>query len=599
MGSNSYARELRRSQIMSVYGPGAIVDISGESFVVCSIDTWRREGMELCNLKRLSDQLGVNDLMQPISSQGFDAQTQPSVMLSRFPRWLFCPKCRLMKHWLFKDEQQLTLGNPPSCEGCSTALTPMRYVRICENGHLSDVEWNKWVHRNDDGGNNPHQCDGGKLYFTSSETARGAALGTKQVVCRGCGIKKDAKLYEDGKCMLGCQPWEKSGRRCDATLKVVQRGDSNLHFANTMSALDIPVATIDNNNSLEQHEIDKIREDLRPAENLQRKYLEKFIIAYAKKNSLSLEVVKSVILGEEPQSGLDIQVNRSDIEICLQFKLDEFAALSNPEQSVSQNFRGTHYETNQTNFGVELSGLIDSISLLTRLREVRAFRGFHRLSPSGKDKMINASLNDDNWLPAYEVYGEGIFIKFNFDHLKEWQLSLPDIEIERIANLQQRLIDKSISFLPEPEPMFISLHGFSHILMKQLCFECGYAAASLRERLYVNNDHSMAGVLIYTADGDSEGTLGGLVRQGKPDKLPAIINRALHDAAWCSSDPLCREGHNQGLAGLNRSACHACLLVAETSCECANALLDRRLLVGDDREVSGLFESAMIESGIR
>ena len=98
--------------------------------------------------------------------------------------------------------------------------------------------------------------------------------------------------------------------------------------------------------------------------------------------------------------------------------------------------------------------------------------------------------------------------------------------------------------------------------------------------------------------GDSEGTMGGLVRQGRPDRLPKVFARALKSAAWCSADPLCSEGENQGMAGLNRAACHACVLVSETSCEFANALLDRRFLVGESRGLQGLFSSYLIEHGI-
>ena len=133
--------------------------------------------------------------------------------------------------------------------------------------------------------------------------------------------------------------------------------------------------------------------------------------------------------------------------------------------------------------------------------------------------------------------------------------------------------------------------------MRQLCFECGYASTSLRERLYVD-DGRMSGVLIYTADGDSEGTLGGLVRQGEPDRLPAIMLRSLHQAAWCSADPLCLETENSGMVGLNRAACHACLLAPETSCELANAMLDRRLLFGDDTGVTGFFSTVLEEAGV-
>jgi hypothetical protein len=142
------------------------------------------------------------------------------------------------------------------------------------------------------------------------------------------------------------------------------------------------------------------------------------------------------------------------------------------------------------------------------------------------------------------------------------------------------------------------MHGFSHLLIRQLTFDCGYASSSLRERIYCEPQRGQFGILIYTADGDSEGTLGGLVRQGEQSRLAAVISRALQSCSWCSGDPLCFEGDNQGIGGLNRAACHACMLVSETSCECANTLLDRRLLIGDRAGLRGLFRDFMDRLGI-
>ncbi|WP_349398404.1 DUF1998 domain-containing protein, partial [Clostridium perfringens] len=90
---------------------------------------------------------------------------------------------------------------------------------------------------------------------------------------------------------------------------------------------------------------------------------------------------------------------------------------------------------------------------------------------------------------------------------------------------------------------------------------CGYSSTSLRERIYCNmleNDYNMNGILIYTANGDSEGTLGGLVRQGREDKLPKIINSAIEKARFCSSDPVCIESKGQGRDALNLAACYSC-----------------------------------------
>lgn len=134
---------------------------------------------------------------------------------------------------------------------------------------------------------------------------------------------------------------------------------------------------------------------------------------------------------------------------------------------------------------------------------------------------------------------------------------------------------------------FLLLHTLSHLLMKQLSFECGYSIASIKERIYcseASEGKNMSGILIYTASGDSEGTMGGLVRQGRPDTFPTIFKRAIESAMTCSNDPVCSLSMGQGRDSLNLSACYACTLVPETSCEEFNVFLDRGVIVGTYEE---------------
>lgn len=139
------------------------------------------------------------------------------------------------------------------------------------------------------------------------------------------------------------------------------------------------------------------------------------------------------------------------------------------------------------------------------------------------------------------------------------------------------------------------LHSFAHALIRQFALECGYTVASIRERIYAlpptDDDGPMAGVLLYTAAPDSEGTLGGLVSLGAPQLLGRHIAAALDGMRLCASDPLCAEHvplmEPQSLHG---AACHACLFAPETSCERGNKYLDRSLLVPTvDREDLSFF----------
>ena len=116
--------------------------------------------------------------------------------------------------------------------------------------------------------------------------------------------------------------------------------------------------------------------------------------------------------------------------------------------------------------------------------------------------------------------------------------------------------------------------------------------SSVREKLYVDMEKGMMGVLIYTADADSEGALGGLVRMGNEDRMLHSIKAMLESARWCSADPACIELGSPGTLGLNKAACHSCALISETSCPHFNSMLDRAMLLGsNDENLTGFFET--------
>jgi hypothetical protein len=242
---------------------------------------------------------------------------------------------------------------------------------------------------------------------------------------------------------------------------------------------------------------------------------------------------------------------------------------------------------------VQLAGLIDRVVAVEKLKETRVFAGFSRLigrPPQGaphSSSMLWQKYPQDytkRWLPASVVHGEGVFLRFSEKKLAAWE-ARPDV-IKHIDVLQEnhdacvrryRWEEQTI------EPRFVLLHTFAHLLINRMVFECGYGSASLRERLYVSKESEpMAGILIYTAAGDSEGTMGGLVRLAEPEALGRIFLNAIDEADWCSADPVCREAAasgGQGPESLNLAACHSCALLPETSCESFNKYLDRTLVI--------------------
>ena len=250
-------------------------------------------------------------------------------------------------------------------------------------------------------------------------------------------------------------------------------------------------------------------------------------------------------------------------------------------------------------YSPKVNNYFQRISLLEKLRESRAFVGFSRIFPESDLSYIEQrklfSSKKIDWLPAIIVRGEGIFLKFDEDKIENWLQKYGAFHNKRILEIITRFDDlrtKRNQDLKEITPKFIMIHSFAHLLINQLIYECGYGSASLRERIYVSDDSKfkMSGVLIYTAAGDSEGTMGGLVGMGKPRVLEQTIARAIEKASWCSSDPVCIESTGQGPDNCNLAACHSCTLLPETSCEEQNRLLDRGVLIGTlENPKSGFF----------
>ena len=225
-----------------------------------------------------------------------------------------------------------------------------------------------------------------------------------------------------------------------------------------------------------------------------------------------------------------------------------------------------------------------------RLREVRAIKGFTRINPPGDpDSADVARLSKEplDWLPAIEVRGEGIFLALNEEKLSSWE-TRPDV-MARVSECEARhRVDWEERYGEEAKtpraitPRYMLCHTIAHALMRQLTLECGYSSASLQERIYAGTgDERMAGLLIYTATPDSDGTLGGLERQGKAGRIAGILQRAVDAIEWCSSDPLCITDMMGAEKSYSHSVCHACCLAPETSCESFNSFLDRALLTGD------------------
>tara|TARA_B110000046_G_C12998344_1_gene401051 strand:- start:535 stop:2163 length:1629 start_codon:yes stop_codon:yes gene_type:complete len=503
-------------------------------------------------------------------------------------------------------------------------MIPVRFVAACPSGHIQDVPFKEWVH------NGPVPNDG-NLHELSYHTGGGSGdLGSIRLKCT-CGASKslaglmnirkdgeevfdsalarigfnkedDHKFDKDspnednplGEYCKGHRPWlgldgVKDSKGCPNHLQVLIRGASNVHFSEIQSAIYLPQGSADSNEHvtavIDEKGLDTWRDYF-----VQEKNGMPILTIILSDHSL---VKRGIILKEDLINGVKKEVlkerskeEKSNLPAELKLRFEEYEFILAGRDSENADFKAIVQTFNGYGEQTLLEKYFENVVLIEKLKETRVFKGFSRINPNNKIKKEELSNSHVNWLPAVEVYGEGIFLKFKDDVVDNWLKELGS----DFSNIISRYHSAMRKRRPEDEnreinPFFVAMHTFSHLLIKRLCFDCGYGSSSLRERLYFSSDPNsrMNGILIYTSSGDSEGSLGGLVRQGKAKNLGRLVKNALEEARWCSADPVCSDIGNssgQGPDNVNGSACHNCCIVPETSCEEFNVLLDRTTIVG-------------------
>lgn len=586
--------EVRPSQLLWTYGPGALIDLPNKSVVTLGIDRWDRETCELIIENRLL--ASVKAILGPQIAElrlppvTMDDGDLIGVPVKPFPRWMRCVKCGLLSPWdhdIFKFK-----GNPriPASlrfvhEGCDRVpagrrapdVVPARFLMACRNGHLDDFPWHWFVHRGHS------DCPGSLSFFES-----GASLQTENIMVKcnepGCGVSRPmAQAFgQSGETSLpacrGRHPhldsFEEDG--CDQPGRAVLLGASNGWFPVTLSALAIPQF----GDALSQI----VADGWSLLSNIQDEAVLDPVIT-ALKNAGQLPGIERFPV-EEIWDAIQRHRNGDQEEEARDLKAPEWAVLSaDPLPSGHEDFKTKLVEVPK---GFESS--FERVVLLERLREVNALIGFTRIEApdegGGDQSAERAPIGRGSldWAPASQVRGEGIFIEFKRDVLEAWEKK-PEVQAVLDGLLaghrgwrNRRGLDPNEKF---PGLRFIMLHTLAHVLIRELALECGYNAASIRERIYADMEdgEDQAGILIYTAAADSDGTLGGLVDLGNPANLGPIIQQALRRARICASDPLCSEHDPKTDQSTSGAACHACTLVSETSCEVGNRYLDRSLIV--------------------
>jgi hypothetical protein len=505
------------------------------------------------------------------------------------------------------------------CEarGWTRYIVQVPFVAMCDAGHIQDFPWIEWVYGTATPPPNPPPM---RLHSTGGMTLAGQKVkvdgGPERTLAGITNASPDGMDTELSRTLdssktpylcPGLSPWlgMEQGEGCGRPLRGTLRSAANVYFAQIQNSIYLPrsddTTVAEAILLLEQPPISTFigiltGAGVTPAAAQLRKQFAELVSAF---NDRQLDLAISTVCGGGGAQQQRAHTAGDDAETG--FRRQEYDTLI----SAADFDQLVLKPADLRQYAASFSRCFSHVTLVHKLRETRALTGFTRVFAdtdrplADLQAMLHLTESEEKWLPAYMVFGEGVFLTLNEQQLRQWE-TLPEVQ-QRLQPLVARhfalrqarhLRDRYIG------PRYVLLHTLAHLLINRLTFECGYSSAALRERLYVseNRDAPMAGLLIYTAAGDAEGTMGGLVRMGKQGRLEPLLARALNAARWCSADPVCMEmgrSGGQGPDSLNLAACHGCSLVPETACEEFNRLLDRGLVIGAfDAPTTGYFNGA-------
>jgi len=540
----SHVGELRPSQLMHTYGVGATVELPELTALVLGLDDWPRvlgqpvsEPRLLASVRAVVGSQVEQLLTPPVVADGDSA----GVPVAPFPRWLRCPVCSLLSpidHGVFtlkvdpwRPERTTYIheGCPRSRSRRPPTAFPARYLMACQDGHLDDFPWVQFLH-----GGVP--CQG---TLRLRELGSAGRAGDIQLDCDGCGRRRrlsqafgeDARPYLPPRCR-GRHPHLGITERCEQEPVTLLLGASNTWFPVQSSALSIPSQAGELAQRIDESwsilgllppgiEFLEVTLTTNPALKDLR----------ALSQSLGVKTIHDAI--EARREGL------AD-EDAADLRTPEWRVLCQPAQAPES----PDFKLRAVGAPPQFAGVLGDVVLVERLREVSALRGFTRINAPDElgaqgGTIVRLSRDAPRWLPCSEVRGEGIFIRFPEDPVLEWEAAYRESGAARILRDGHRGWRARRGLPPDegwPGERYVLLHSFAHALIRELALECGYTASSIRERLYSGAggeglaSEPMAGVLLYTAAPDSEGTLGGLVSLGDPEQLGPLLRQALERA---------------------------------------------------------------------
>ena len=567
------AGDVRQTQLITTYGVGSIVDFIKDTVIIAGTDDWdtgkNEETVEVRKLysENLQSITGAKYFLSPKVESNSGWIKSNDISSFTFPEILYCPKCKRFVG--VREAANVNPKFPNNCclndnktgAKCSGVLVASRFVVACENGHIEDFPYSWWIHGNEGCiGNKPPRIS----MFNVGDRSDIESLWIK---CEKCGKSKSmANAFgenvfagNDGYPCSGNHPHFKNKHsdnqpECTEKLKTRLRSSSGIYYPVTMSALQIPPWS---RNAVKF--IERKYDELIEMSDVKR-YLSRNI-----PHGVTLDLLLSAYELVKQRKGTSAP--RTEQEIYQ----DEYKILTQGNTDIGGDDAGGDYSAFSAEIPDGFEKFIKQITVVDKLTVIEALKGFTRLKPwNGEDnKLAPLSSRRKDWLPAVELSGEGIFIQFSDEIIANWKSTIKDRYKKMGLQLSESYLKKFREDRFSSE--YVMLHTFTHLFIRQLANECGYSAASIKEKIYCtfntngNDEFAMRGILVYLASSDCDGSLGGLISIAEnPERLRTIIENMLRKAQWCSADPLCITSTEQGFNSLNYSACHDCLLLPET-----------------------------------
>lgn len=609
---------VRLSHLLRDCSVGAIVRGPHSLVVVQDIRTWDRPDSdpldrEIRYVERVKSALGIDlALCAPPRSAERDGTEIGWIPALRFPTWMRCIGCDLLhpapwRRSRTKDERVSMPDKPPAqgaahCEECGGTLEQTPWILVHEDGYLADVPWHDVAH-GDGRGPEQRQCarDWSSPCLKLEETAAG-----RRVRCTRCNSSSAMPSHMPFPPLTWQQPWIREPPpeppSPDSPALLVEINDVRVHTPSTRNALVIPPESRIRRGTVTDRLYGSTR-SLQTVRNARNSLARR---AAVKRLADEFRCTPEKI--DQAIAEIDAGYPRFDREFTdTDLLADEYRALTEeiPNLREDEDFVTEHHTREWKALGTSLeagvarqvAAAVSSLVAVNRLKEVMAFDGFRR---AGGEQLTRPDITGESaWLPALELYGEGIFFTLDEAMLRHWEGG--EAVRERAEAFATRYSRRVGAVLPECQsdisPRFLLCHALSHLVIRELEAGAGYPAASLKERIYsATGEEPMAGVLIYVAVPDEEGSLGGLMELTRPHRFLRLLTRAFESAAWCSLDPVCSEQEGHGPDLLNRAACHACALIPETSCAYGNVLLDRTFVKGASPDIPAFLDSAVPSS---